>query len=441
MRHIAVVGSGPAGCYLADGLLRNAKDSRIDIIDRLPTPFGLVRCGVAPDHQSTKAVTRLLERTLARPEVGFFGGVELGRDVMLEELRDLYDGVVLATGASRDRRLGIPGEDLLGVFPSGRFVGWYNPHPDHAEVDLSAVRSVVVIGNGNVALDVARILAKTTDEFRGSDLDPSIAAAIDAAPIRQIHIVGRRAARHMKFTPLELSEFGELGRARPLLAAGHDLEGIEGAASGALRTVCERPYSADRIEIRFAFGMTPLRFVGNASGRLSAVRFRNEDGHESELAAELAVTCIGYETSGHGLAVENGALANEGGRIAEGLYAVGWARRGPSGTIPTNRTEAQELALRLLSELSDGNKRGVTGLHEIVERREIACIDYAGWRRIDASEIAGAGEARCRRKWRSMHQLFAAATASAEEAPDGDRDRAAARRPEADARAVARAPL
>ena len=226
MRQIAVVGSGPAGCYLADAVLRSAKDCRIDIIDRLPTPFGLVRCGVAPDHQSTKAVTRLLERILARPEVGFFGGIELGRDVTLEELRELYDGVVLATGAPRDRCLGIAGEDVRGVFSSSSFVGWYNPHPDHAEIDLSTVRSVVVIGNGNVALDVARILAKTGDEFRDSDLDPSIAAAIESAPLRRIHIVGRRAAGNMKFMPHELSEFGELARARPLLAAGNELDGV-----------------------------------------------------------------------------------------------------------------------------------------------------------------------------------------------------------------------
>jgi ferredoxin--NADP+ reductase len=155
--------------------------------------------------------------------------------------------------------------------------------------------------------------------------------------------------------------------------------------------------------------MTPVRFVGDDSGRLNAVHFRKKDGSDCALAADLAVTCIGYETSGHGLPVENGALANEGGRIAEGLHAAGWARRGPSGTIPTNRAEAQVLAPRLVAELRDGGKRGSAALREIVARRAVACVDYAGWRRIDASETARGGEARCRRKWRSLQQLFASA--------------------------------
>ena len=171
MRNVAIVGSGPAGCYLAEALLRADNDCRITVIDRLPTPFGLVRFGVAPDHQGTKGITRLLDRVLAKAEVSYFGSVELGRDVSLPELRALYDVVVLAIGAPVDRRLGIAGEELAGVLPSGRFVGWYNHHPDHVALDLAAVESAVIIGNGNVALDVARVLAKTETEFDGSDLN------------------------------------------------------------------------------------------------------------------------------------------------------------------------------------------------------------------------------------------------------------------------------
>ncbi|MBN9463396.1 MAG: FAD-dependent oxidoreductase, partial [Burkholderiales bacterium] len=192
MRHIAIIGSGPAGCYLADHLLRLAPDAHIDVLERLPVPFGLVRYGVAPDHQGTKAVVRVLDRVLGRERVGFFGNLEIGRDVRLDELRSLYDAVVLATGAPRDRRLGIPGEDLPGVVGSGAFVGWYNGHPDHAPPPLRSVRSAVVVGNGNVAIDVARILAKSPAEMAGSDLAPQVLELLAAQPIETIHVVGRR---------------------------------------------------------------------------------------------------------------------------------------------------------------------------------------------------------------------------------------------------------
>src|SRR5215472_6988890 len=170
MRHIAIIGSGPAGCYLADQLLRLIPDASIDLLEKLPVPFGLIRYGVAPDHQNTKSVARVFDRMLSRDRVSFFGNVEVGRDVRLEEVRSLYDAVVLATGAAGDRRLGIPGEDLRGVVGSGAFVAWYNGHPHSEAPVVDGVRSAVVIGNGNVALDVARILAKGANELAGSDL-------------------------------------------------------------------------------------------------------------------------------------------------------------------------------------------------------------------------------------------------------------------------------
>src|SRR5271167_4353191 len=175
MRRIVIIGSGPAGCYLADHLLRLLPDASIDILERLPVPFGLIRYGVAPDHQGTKAVARVLDRVLSRDRVAFFGNVEVGRDVHLDELMSFYDAVVLATGAERDRRLGIPGEDLPGVVGSRTFTGWYNAHPDHpAAPEAQDVRSAVIIGNGNVAIDVARIFAKSPAEFEGSDLPPEV---------------------------------------------------------------------------------------------------------------------------------------------------------------------------------------------------------------------------------------------------------------------------
>jgi ferredoxin--NADP+ reductase len=407
MRHVAIVGSGPSGCYLAESLVRAAKDLRVDVIDRLPTPFGLVRFGVAPDHQSTKAITRLLDRVLARPEVSYFGGVELERDVSLAELRACYDAVVLATGAPLDRRLRIPGEHLSGVLTSGRLVGWYNHHPDHADLDLARITSAVVIGNGNVALDVARVLSKTELEFSGSDLDPHVAHAIAGSGLRRIAIVGRRPAAYMKFSEHELSEFGDLERARPVLGAGGALDGLSGKPVETLRRICEQNYPGDRIEIAFHFELRPVAFEGVA--HLEAVRFARSDGTEIVVPAQLAVTCIGYETRGHGLAVEGGALRNEEGRIEDGLYAVGWAKRGPCGTIPANRTEAQLLAKKIDAETFASDKPGGPGLGELLQTRAIARIDYAAWQRIDASEIARAGAMRSRRKWRSFDELFAAA--------------------------------
>ena len=410
MRHVAIVGSGPSGMYCAEAILRADPASRIDVIDRLPTPYGLVRFGVAPDHQSTKAVIRLLERVLAKPDVAFFGGVELGRDVTLDELRAAYDAVVIATGAPLDRRLGIPGEDLPNVFASGRFVGWYNHHPDHADVDLRRVKAAVIVGSGNVALDVARLLAKSDAEFDGSDLDPDVGAAFARSGIERISVVGRSPAGAMKFTESEVLEFGELARARPMLGMGADLGGLDGKAATALRTVVERTYEAKPVEVVFEFGLKPVAFAGD--DRVTAVRFEDCDGNVHERDADLAVTCIGYGTHGHGLLVEDGSLWNDDGRIAGGLYAVGWAKRGPSGTIPTNRAEAQIVAKKLVAETAAAGKPGRDALAARLAERAVDRIDYDAWRRIDASEIARAGGSRTRRKWRSFADLMAAANAS-----------------------------
>src|SRR5258707_15527775 len=220
---VAIIGSGPAGCYAAEQLARLAPAAEIDVIDRLPTPYGLVRAGVAPDHQGTKSVERVLERALTRPGVAFHGAIEIGRDLGLDELRALYDAVILATGAPGDRRLGIPGEELPGVHGSGAFTRWINGHPDDADraVDLDRVRSVVVIGHGNVAIDVARVLAKSREEMARSDLAPFIEAAIARAPLAEIHLVGRRGAAEASFTAVELGEMGRLPPPPPPGASRH----------------------------------------------------------------------------------------------------------------------------------------------------------------------------------------------------------------------------
>jgi NADPH-dependent glutamate synthase beta subunit-like oxidoreductase len=406
MRRIAIIGSGPAGCYLADNVLRLIPDASIDILERLPVPFGLIRYGVAPDHQGTKAVARVLDRVLSRDSVSFFGNVEVGRDIRLDELMSLYDAVALATGAERDRRLGIPGEGLPGVVGSGAFTGWYNGHPQHPAPRLQAVRSAVIIGNGNVAIDVVRILAKGPAEMAGSDLSPEVLSLLNAQSSETIHIVGRRGAADARFTEHELAELGTLQRARPVVVDPAGLAS-NGAVVETLRRFAEDGRSAP-VTINFHFNLTPIAFLGD--GRLSAVQFRSADGKTTELPAQLAITCIGYEAVACGTACPaNGVFPNEDGKVRERLYVLGWAKRGPSGTIPTNRTEAQQVAQKIAQEVTGSDRPGGFALRQLLEERRVCWVDHAAWRRIDAAELARAGSGRCRRKFRTVAEMLQAA--------------------------------
>ena len=408
MRHIAIIGSGPAGCYLADHLLRLIPDASIDVLEKLPVPFGLIRYGVAPDHQNTKAVARVFDRVLGRERVSFFGNVEVGRNVRLEELRGLYDAVVLATGAARDRRLGIPGEELPGIAGSGAFVAWYNGYPHSVPPVIDGVRSAVIIGNGNVALDVARILAKSADELAGSDLSQEVTGWLTSQPLETIHIVGRRGPADAKFTDHELEELGTLQRARPVISAPAGLSGDTPVVK-VLRSFANAATRPAPVSINFDFHLAPTAFLGN--DKLRAVQFRSHDGTRREIPSQLAVTCIGYETVPCCTATpENGIFANESGKVDERLYVAGWAKRGPSGTIPTNRVEAHQLAQKISQEIDDGQRPGGAGLRKLLEERRVCWVDYAGWRRIDAAELAAAGASRCREKISSTDEMLDAAS-------------------------------
>jgi len=407
MTSIAIIGSGPAGCYLADQLLRLIPDASIDVLEKLPVPFGLIRYGVAPDHQSTKVVSRLFDRVLAREQVGFFGNVEVGRDVRLDELMSLYDAVILATGAARDRRLGIPGEDLPGVTGSGSFVGWYNRHP-HAVASVARdVRSAVIIGNGNVALDVARMLAKSPEEFAGSDVAREFLAWLTAQPLETIHLVGRRSAAEARFSDHELAELGTLQRARPVVSDPASLTG-DTAVVKTLRGFAESAARDTPVTINFHFNLTPTEFAGD--GRLQDVQFRSATGQTVILPAQLAVACIGYEVLlCCSLATVNGVFANQDGKVAERLYVVGWAKRGPSGIIPTNRVEAQQLAQKIAQETQSEGRPSGAGLRKLLQERDVRWVDYAGWRRIDAAELARAAAGRAREKFTSPDEMLDAA--------------------------------
>jgi ferredoxin--NADP+ reductase len=376
---VAIVGAGPSGFYAADGLLRGRPDLRIDIIDRLPTPYGLVRAGVAPDHQGTKAVVRQFDKLLDQPDLRFAGNLDIGRDLTWDELVESYDAVVVATGMVIDRKLGIPGEDLPHVWGSWRFVAWLNGHPDFREgPDLSAVKSVAVIGNGNVALDVARLLAKTPDEMVKSDIVPEAAAAIAAAPLTDIHVIGRRGAEQASFTPNELAEMGRLARA----VAVADASVLDAVAPAADPTP-ERLRKAKNIETLKGFaahkpGEKPVTVRFRFHETPKAIRPGELDLSTGTIAADLVVTCIGY--------------TGEAFPEADGVFAVGWARRGPSGTIPTNRADSHAVAKEVIAWLEDRDPKSGPDILPLA-------VDAEGWRRIDKAEVAaGAAQGRPRVK-------------------------------------------
>ncbi|WP_428668602.1 FAD-dependent oxidoreductase [Reyranella sp.] len=356
---VAIVGAGPSGFYAADGLLRTRPDLRIDLIDRLPTPFGLVRAGVAPDHQGTKAIVRQFERLLAQPDVRFAGNVEIGRDLSWEELQAGYDAVIVATGMVIDRKLGVPGEELPFVWGSWRFVAWLNGHPDFRQgPDLSAVKRVAVIGNGNVALDVARVLAKSVDEMTKSDIVPEAGAAIAAAPLTDIYVIGRRGPEHASFTGNELAEMGRLSRA--VAVADPAALAVEAPAHD---PTLERLRKVKNLEILKGFA----RNVPGGKPITVHFVFNQPTAAIDPDEFDLVVTCIGY----CGVEFPKG----------EGVFPVGWAKRGPTGTIPTNRADSHGVAQQVIAWLKERDpKSGPDPLP--------LSVDVAGWHRIDKAEVA-----------------------------------------------------
>ncbi|HET7816248.1 MAG TPA: FAD-dependent oxidoreductase [Sphingomicrobium sp.] len=414
MRHFAVVGSGPAGFYTAEALEKAYGDAaRTDIIDRYPVPYGLIRFGVAPDHQSLKAVSKRYDKVAEAPGVGFVGNVCVGRDVSVDELLELYDAVILAVGAPKDRKLGIPGEELPGVVGSAEFVGWYNGHPDFAGLDPPLVGThAAVVGNGNVALDCARILSKTRSEFEGSDIVGHALDALDSSAIRTVTILGRRGSHQIAMTPKELGELGHLEAASPEVdpADFPPLEADEALEPGQRKSIAilrefaaAGPDPAKPKRILFDFFARPVRIEGDGRAERIVVERTELDergsargtGETYAVPAALIVTAIGYSSlpiDGVPYDERGGKFANEGGRIAERLYAVGWARRGPTGTIGTNRPDGYEVAERIAAAMpaGGGGREGAEGLKRLLDGRGVTPTDFDDWRRIEAAEVAQA---------------------------------------------------
>jgi ferredoxin/flavodoxin---NADP+ reductase len=426
---VAIVGSGPAGFYAAGALLAGDEPVEVDMFERLPTPWGLVRLGVAPDHPKLKSVSRAFERIAERPGFRFVGNVEIGRDLAHDDLVRLYDAVIYAVGAQTDRRLGIPGEDLPGSWAATEFVAWYNGHPDYQGLvfDLDVERAVV-IGVGNVALDVARMLALTPEELAPTDATDASIAAIGSAPIREIVVVGRRGPAQAAFTTPELSELGELAGADVIVDPA-DLEGAEPTDTnsqrnlGVLREFASRVPAGKPKRIVLRFFASPVAILGEQ--RVEGVELvrntldadlRAVSGDEREtLACGLVFRSVGYrgvELPGLPFDERSGTIPNEGGRIAPGVYCAGWIKRGPTGVIGTNKKDATETVERLLADLHDVAPKGATAdeVDAFLDERGVRRVLSAGWLSIDELErAAGEPHGRPRVKLATWDGLLAAA--------------------------------
>jgi ferredoxin/flavodoxin---NADP+ reductase len=406
---VAIVGSGPAGFYAAGALLGGDSPTEVDMFERLPTPWGLVRLGVAPDHPKLKTVSRAFERIAERPGFRFLGNVEVGRDIGHDDLTRLYDAVVYAVGAQTDRRLGIPGEDLPGSWPATEFVAWYNGHPDCQDIhfDLDVDRAVV-IGVGNVALDIARMLALTTGELAPTDTTDQAVAAISGSSIREIVVVGRRGPAQAAFTTPELIELGELAGADVIVDPA-DLEGAVATDTNSERNIeVLREYAArtpagkpKRLVLKFLWspvailgderveGIDLVRNVLDADNRAVAT-----DEHEI-LSCGIVFRSVGYR----GVALPEvpfdekaGVIPNDGGRVAHGVYCAGWIKRGPTGVIGTNKKDAAETVELLLEDAAAGrlprSEATAADVDALLDERGVRRVMYAGWQAIDEHERA-----------------------------------------------------
>ncbi len=430
MRHIAIVGSGPAGYYSAEAAQKKfGDDVRVDIIDRLPVPYGLIRFGVAPDHQSIKGVYKRYETVNLSENVRFVGNVSVGTHVSVEELMGLYDAVVLATGAPNDRPLDVPGADLPGVIGSAAFVGWYNGHPDFADLDPPlGAPGAVVVGNGNVALDVARILSKTRDEFSGADIVSHALDALDHSGIKRVTLLGRRGPHQIAMTPKELGELGHLIRARPTVepadlpphADDALLEPGMRKSVTHLREFATNGGDPKEITIEFDFFASPVSVEGDGKVERIVVERTKLDadmrsvgtGETYVIPCGLVISCIGYETPPiEGVPYEHGRgrFANSEGRVLPGLYCVGWARRGPTGTIGTNRPDGYAIVDLIEADIGGGKGRqGRPGLDALLESRGVDVVTFRDWKKIEEAEIARAREGAPREKFVAVEDMIAA---------------------------------
>ena len=410
---VAIVGSGPAGFYTADAFLKTSVECEIDIFERLPCPYGLIRFGVAPDHEKTRNVWRAFAKTAEKEPVKYFGNIEVGRDILINELLESYDAVVAAVGAGKDQPLKIPGADKSGVFGSATFVNWYNSHPD--KVDLKPnlnTNSVVVIGAGNVAIDVARVLLKTKQEMSNTDLATHAAATIHPAPIQNVYLVARRSAAEAKFTNVELREMGALDDADVCVDTDTLPKEVIGEMSDRDRRVREKNISTLREfgenglkgkakKLHFIFCAQPISILG--SNEVDSIQFERTKivngrtemtGDTFNIKCGAVIAATGYRSEplpGVPFDEIRGIIPNESGRVSEGLYVSGWVKRGPSGVIGTNKVDAQDTVKLIMEDVSVGsNKPGRKAVELLLSKRGCKIVGFEDWKIIQAAEEAAA---------------------------------------------------
>lgn len=444
---VAIVGSGPSGFYATEALIKSKITVTIDMLERLPAPYGLVRNGVAPDHQKLKQAIQLYDKIAESAQFNFLGNVTAGRDISIAELRESHHAIIFTCGAESDRKLGVPGEDLHGSYTATEFVGWYNGHPDYRnrEFDLSH-EVAVIIGQGNVAADVARILAKTVDELKHTDIAQHALDVLAASKIREIHVIGRRGPAQAKFTPKELREFGELADCDPIvnpddlaLNTASQAELADKSNVGNLKVYqlfkefSERQVPDKRRRCHFRFLLGPVELAG--AGKLQKVILEKNaltgepmnqsargTGEKIELEAGILFRSIGYKGIPiPGLPFDNkrGVITNTLGRITEngnvipGLYTAGWIKRGPTGIIGTNRADSVETVEALLQDFGLANheqqsKPGINRLLPLLNERKVRYVTYAEWKKIDAREVElGTPRGKPREKFTYITEMLA----------------------------------
>jgi ferredoxin/flavodoxin---NADP+ reductase len=443
---VAIVGAGPSGFYAAEALLRSGLPARVDMIERLPTPFGLVRSGVAPDHPKLKQPILVYERIARTTGFHFFGNVHVGRDVTVAELRASYHAVVFACGAETDRRMNIPGEDLRGSHTATEFVGWFNGHPDYRDrtFDLGQ-ETVAIVGQGNVAADVCRILAKAVDELRSTDIAEHALDALARSRVREIHVIGRRGPVQAKFTTKELRELGEIARCAALVDPSDlalnaesetelaDRNNLNGPGNLALfRAFASRKPVSKQRAIWFRFNLSPTALVGDGHVEKMILTRNRLDGlpfaqvarptdELIELLCGLVFRSIGYRgvpIPGLPFDEYRGTVPHAHGRVLNGaatlsgVYVTGWLKRGPTGIIGTNRADSVETVASLLADLPkacDRKKPGAAVLRPLLEGRGVRVLNYQNWLMIDSAEIdRGKPRGKPREKFTRVHEMLAA---------------------------------
>ena len=397
---VAIVGAGPAGYFAAQALQNLQTDElkfSIDMIERLPTPWGLVRSGVAPDHPKIKTVAKVFEKIATSDGFNLYGNIELGTDVSLDALKAKYDAVVIATGSATGKKLGIPGEDLPGSISAAQFVPWYNGHPDYADFSPELdCETAVVIGAGNVAMDVARILALEPSELDTTDTAIHALDSLHNSKIRRVVISARRGPEHAAFTSPELRDLPKLEHTNVVIHSADISAALERAGEEpekevrnnleAMRLITELAQGKHARTMEFQFLCTPKEFRGD--GKVEEVVFTTSTGEEKIIKAGLVITAIGYEADPiAGIPYENGKVLNIDGRVGENLYVVGWAKRGPSGVIGTNKSDAADVINLLVSDMRE--PKPTTELTSLITTNKV--ISQSHWQSINAAEVA-AGE-------------------------------------------------